>query len=40
MYDNIKDSSFLPTQSAGRTYAPYGTGISLERVAGGAYYSG
>lgn len=34
MYDNIKDSSFLPTQSAGRTHAPYGTGISLERVAG------
>lgn len=40
MYYNIKDSSFLPTQSAGRTYAPFGTGISLGRVAGGAYYSG
>ena len=40
MYDNIKDSSFLPTPSAARTHAPYGTGISLERVAGGAYYSG
>ena len=40
MYDNIKGSSFLPTQSAARTHAPYGTGISLERVAGGAYYSG
>ena len=40
MYDNIKDSSFLPTQSAARTHAPYGTVISLERVAGGAYYSG
>ena len=34
MYDNIKDSSFLPTQSVGRTHASYGTGISLERVAG------
>ena len=39
-YENIKNTSFLSAQSAGRAHTPHGSGTSMERVAGDTDHSG